>query len=263
MDNVFLNKMDHYLAYLAGDAKDFPDPTNQLEERMYTLCKRGLGGGSGSNNAEAIRYINDAINSGNVKEALDKIVSKVYYVKPSIASFTCVPNAGVYEIGIGKIPSIKFTWAYNKDITTQSLSGCTLANNTIREYTYNTELNSTKSFTLTASDGENSVTATKTFTFVYPTYYGVLDNNTITSSNIISKCTKLIRAKTEYKGVYTTNKQSVVFASPWAVKSIINQNNYEVISSFNLDRITINGCSYYVYSLPDVTINNFAYTFKY
>ena len=48
MEKVFLSNLDHYLAYLAGRAEDYPDPTNQLEERMYALCEKGpIGGVSG------------------------------------------------------------------------------------------------------------------------------------------------------------------------------------------------------------------------
>ena len=195
MDNVFLNKMDHYLAYLAGDAKDFPDPTNQLEERMYTLCKKGLGGGSGSNNAEAIRYINDAINSGNVKEALDKIVSKVYYVKPVITTFTTSPVAGSYELG-SSIDSIIFNWTYNKDMVSQSLTNCTITLND-RTTTCNTPITSNKSFTLTASDGENSVSNTKSFVFTNKVWYGssvegTYDDDFILITNIFHKTHKVV-----------------------------------------------------------------------
>ena len=261
MDNVFLNKMDHYLAYLAGDAKDFPDPTNQYEERLYAICKKGVSSGSGASDAEAVKYINDAINSGNVQEALDKIIDKLYYVKPVITSFNVTPAAGVYEIGT-TLTDLTFTWTYNKDIKTQSFNGTALTDKTIRTATY-PSLNASKSFALTASDGENSVTTKKDFAFVYATYFGVINDGEINENNILAKCAKIVRNKADHKCTFTTNKQSVVYVTPWQVKSIINQNNYEVINSFKMERITFNGCNYYVYSLPNVTVSNFAYTFKY
>lgn len=261
MDNVFLNKMDHYLAYLAGDAKDFPDPTNQYEERLYAICKKGVSSGGGASDAEAVKYINDAINSGNVQEALDKIIDKLYYVKPVITSFNVAPAAGVYEIGT-TLTNLTFNWTYNKDIKTQSFNGVALTDKTVRTATY-PSLNASKSFTLTASDGENSVTTKKDFAFVYATYFGTINDGEINETNILAKCTKNVRNKADHKCTFTTNKQSVVYVTPWQVKSIINQNNYEVINSFKMERITFNGYNYYVYSLPSVTVSNFAYTFKY
>ncbi len=261
MDNVFLNKMDHYLAYLAGDAKDFPDPTNQYEERLYAICKKGVSSGGGASDAEAVKYINDAINSGNVQEALDKIIDKLYYIKPAITAFNVTPKEGVYEIGT-TLSNLTFNWTYNKDITTQTLDGITLTDETVRTGIY-PSLNTTKSFTLRASDGENGVSSTKIFTFVYATYLGTINDGEITSENIVANCTKVVRNKADHKCTFTTNKQSVVYVTPWQVKSIINQNNYEVINGFKMERITFNGCNYYVYSLPSVTVSNFAYTFKY
>lgn len=201
MDNVYLNRMDHYLAYLAGNAKDYPDPTNQYEERIYAICKRGISGGGGASNAEAVSYINDAINSGNVQEALDKIIDKLYYVKPVITSFTTSPVAGSYELG-SSIDSITFNWTYNKDIVSQSLTNCTIALND-RTTTYNTSITSNKSFTLTASDGENSVSNTKSFIFTNKVWYGSNVEGTYDDDFILGLSTG--KLQTSKSGTYTVN----------------------------------------------------------
>lgn len=101
-------------------------------------------------------------------------------------------------------------------------------------------------------------------TSVAPTYTGILDNGTVDVSNI-TKLTKSVRNKSTLTQKYTTNgNQTVVLVSPWELTSIINQNNYEVISNFTKEEWSVNGLAhYYVYSLPNVNLDNFQYTFKY
>lgn len=99
---------------------------------------------------------------------------------------------------------------------------------------------------------------------VYPTFYGVMDAEP-SSYDEVAALTKLVRTKGNVSLAYTTGGiKTVVFASPWKLKSIINQNNYEVISAFNKQEMTYSdGATCYVYSLVGVNITDFTYTFKY
>lgn len=130
------------------------------------------GGGGGASEAEFVSYDNETLPSvTNVEECLDAIIAKIYYVNPSITSFTCNPSRTAYEMG-EKVTSVTFTWAYNKDMVSQTLTGCDLADETVREATYNTEFSSNKTFTLSASDGTNSTSANKSFTFQNKVHHG-------------------------------------------------------------------------------------------
>ena len=117
-------------------------------------------------------YGNESLPSvTNVEECLDAIIAKIYYVNPSITSFTCNPSRTAYEMG-EKVTSVTFTWTYNKDMVSQTLTGCDLADETVRTATYSTEFNSNKTFTLSASDGTNSTSANKSFTFQNKVHHG-------------------------------------------------------------------------------------------
>ena len=130
------------------------------------------GGGGGASEAEFVFYDNEALPSvTNVEECLDTIIAKIYYVNPSITSFTCNPSRTAYEMG-EKVTSVTFTWSYNKDMVSQTLTGCDLADETVRTATYSTEFNSNKTFTLSASDGTNSTSANKSFTFQNKVHHG-------------------------------------------------------------------------------------------
>lgn len=130
------------------------------------------GGGGGASEAEFVSYDNESLPSvTNVEECLDAIIAKIYYVNPSITSFTCNPSKTAYEMG-EKVTSVTFTWTYNKDMVSQTLTGCDLADETVRTATYSTEFNSNKTFTLSASDGTNSTSGNKSFTFQNKVHHG-------------------------------------------------------------------------------------------
>ena len=154
------------------------------------------------NEASEVSYTNSDFSTlDNVKKALDNLFSKVYYIEPKINSFTMTPSTTTYEIG-STVSELAFTWAYNKDIVSQSLTGCTLADETTRSATYSTAITSNKTFTLTASDGEKTVTSSKSISFQNKIYWG---SASIPQDYISAFILGLSNNKfaTSYKGSYT------------------------------------------------------------
>lgn len=130
-----------------------------------SLGSTGSGGVTGPIISEDVAYSNTTIDSVvDVKGALDALISKVYYVVPKINSFTCSPNQLSYEIG-QKVSSVVFNWSYNKDVAYQTLTDCDVSDISIRTVSYDNEITSNKTFTLSCGDGQNSATASKSFTF--------------------------------------------------------------------------------------------------
>ena len=122
--------------------------------------------------AETITYTNaDYPSYTNVDLALDALFSKVYYVKPT-CSLSADKKGGTFEMGTVISAPITFTWTTNKDITSQTLTGCTLADANVRTATYNTNVTSDKTFTLSVSDGENSASSSVSYRFLNKVYYG-------------------------------------------------------------------------------------------
>ena len=128
--------------------------------------------------AEKVSYENDVYFTDvtNLKQAVDKILAKIYYEEPKITSFTMTPSTDVYEIGT-VIPAntIEFSWAVNKEIKSQALTDCTIAADD-RSATYGAELTNTKTFVLTISDGSGNpggvATASKKISFLNKGYWG-------------------------------------------------------------------------------------------
>ena len=154
--------------------------------------------------ASGVSYTNaDFASLDNVKKALDSLFAKVYYVEPKINSFTMTPSTAEYEVG-QTVSEVSFAWAYNKDVISQSLTDCTLADETVRTATYSTPISSNKTFTLTASDGEKSVTASKSISFKHKMYWGSSATTAdFTSAFILGLSGK--KFATGYKGSYSMN----------------------------------------------------------
>ena len=143
-----------------------------IDEQQEYLIEADDEGGSGSGTAENITYTNENFPQyDNVDLALDALFNKVYYVKP-ICSLSASPSGGTFEIGTTIAAPITFTWTTNKSITSQTLTGCTLADASVRTAIYNTNITTDKTFTLSVSDGENSASSSVSYKFLNNVFWG-------------------------------------------------------------------------------------------
>lgn len=135
----------------------------------------------------------------NVKKALDGIIEKMFYIKPAITSFTVTPSTTTYEVG-QKVESLTFNWTVNKDITTQELTDCIVTIDD-RTATYDTELSTSKTFTLKVGDGEENATSSIAINFRNKAYYGSAAKRDAYDSAFILGLSKSAFA-TAVKGTY-------------------------------------------------------------
>ena len=157
----------------------------------------------------------------NVSLALTSILNQINYVEPSITSFTMSPSTDTYEIG-STVSEVVFNWTYNKDgITSQTLTDCTLADESVRTATYSTPITSNKTFTLTASDSSKSVSASKSISFKHYIYWGACAEpvGDYDSSFILNLASK--RFSTNTKGSYSATLGSgeflyVAYPATWS-----------------------------------------------
>ena len=194
---------------------------NKNNEADETLGKwREISGGASSGSsgtAEETLYTNESFPQyDNVDLALDALFNKVYYVKPT-CSLSATPSGGTFEMGTTISAPISFKWTINKDITSQTLTGCTLADASVRTATYNTDITSDKTFTLSVSDGENSASSSVSYKFLNNIFWGSASTAETYDSAFISALSnkKLTNA---VKGIYSFNIASGEYGF-WAVPS--------------------------------------------
>jgi hypothetical protein len=190
---------------------------NDDENSAYIIRNNiNIGGVSSSGNAEGVAYENaDYSQYSNVDLALDALFAKVYYVKPT-CSLTANPTGGTFEMGTTITAPITFNWTTNKDITTQTLTNCTLADETVRTATYDTDITSDKTFTLSVSDGENSATSSVSYKFMNNVFWGSAPTGTYDSAFINALSNK--KLTTSVKGTYSFNVANGEYGF-WAVPS--------------------------------------------
>ena len=192
--------------------------SNEIDETLGKWREVSSGASSGnSGTAEDTAYTNESFPQyDNVDLALDALFNKVYYVKPA-CSLSATPSGGTFEMGTTISAPITFTWTTNKDITSQTLTGCTLANASVRTATYNTNVTSDKSFTLSVSDGENSASSTVSYKFLNNIFWGSASTAETYDSAFISALSNKKLASV-IKGTYSFNIASGEYGF-WAVPS--------------------------------------------
>lgn len=106
--------------------------------------------------------------------------------------------------------------------------------------------------------------------FVYPYYFGVVDENAIIDGNTIKGLNKVIEIKKDQSYIYTSNNQHMVFAFPKAYGSlsqIVDANGFILTATFDVEEVDVECLdgttqSYYVYKNGASTISNYNITFK-
>ena len=112
---------------------------------------------------------------------------------------------------------IIFTWKTNKAITSQTLTGCTLADASVRTAIYNTNVTADKTFTLSVSDGENSASSSVSYKFLNNVFWGSASTVETYDSTFISALSNK-RLASAVKGTYSFNIASGEYGF-WAVPS--------------------------------------------
>lgn len=120
----------------------------------------------------------------SLQDVLDDINNTINYVEPNITSFSVSPSTIIYEIGTTiEANSLTFSWTLNKDVTSITFNGSSLATSA-RSAKYASTLSATKTFTLSVSDGKKNATSSKTISFYPKVYYGASSKTTLTNTEI-------------------------------------------------------------------------------
>lgn len=166
--------------------------------------------------ATDVKYKNDDFpDLTNVNLAIDNILAKIYYVNPS-CSLSASPTGGTFEMGTTIIAPIEFTWTVNKEITSQTLTDCTIELED-RTATYDTDITSDKTFTLSISDGQNNASSSVSYKFLNNVFWGSTPTDDAYDSVFISALSNK-KLTSSVKGTYSFNVETGEYGF-WAVPS--------------------------------------------
>ena len=198
------------------DNTDNTKPILKIYDGTDWIAISGASSG-GASTADNVEYTNaDYSSYTNVQLALDALFNKVYYVKPT-CSLSASKAGGTFEMGTTITSPIIFTWTTNKAITSQTLTGCTLADASVRTAIYNTNVTADKTFTLSVSDGENSASSSISYKFLNNVFWGSASTVETYDSTFISALSNK-RLASAVKGTYSFNIASGEYGF-WAVPS--------------------------------------------
>lgn len=205
-----------YTSQIWIDTTNVSKPVLKIHNGTNWIAVSGSGSETGVSTADSVTYDNpNFVQYDTVDTALDALFAKVYYVKPT-CSLSADKRGGTFEMGTVISAPITFTWTTNKDITSQTLTGCTLADASVRTATYNTNVASNKTFTLSVSDGENAASSSVSYSFLNNVFWGSASTGIYNSAFINTLSNKKLASA--IKGTYSFNIASGEYGF-WAVPS--------------------------------------------
>ena len=212
----------------------------------------------------------------NIKDILDMLLYP--YVQFS-ATLTTNPNGGIKEYGSSITISqanvnITLGSANITSITIKDTSNNTLATKTTNITSGNNAISINKtikddetiSATILDSKGTIKTISSTKFDFVHPYYVGAINDNVDLTQTLILGLNKKVEAKGTKTYEISMVQQKGVFAYPsnyGEIKKILDENNFNVTNTFNVNLLTINDVEYYVYVLNIPTTSTMKYTFSY
>lgn len=230
------------------------------------------------------------LNNMSIQDVLTKLLYP--YVAPTVkASISYSPTGTTFEYGESvHVSSISATITKKSELITKIgffVDGTMvhvirdeIENGGTFTFTFDEPYEVTKSisnsfFHVEVTDASGTITKGNTLSmslnFLYPYYYGVVDEDVEITEDVILGLTKQIVAKGVKTYSFSPDYQRAVFAYPKSygvLKSILDPNSFEIISSFECLEVNIEGLDgsiqpYYVYVNGAFTNSNFKITFKY
>ena len=289
---IFVDDKDNWIkiiddyVVLTQEQQDYLIENNLIEDKLYVVTDvsdegSSSGGGSGSLTQDIIANID----VGNTKSGFvfttgmtfDDYVKAVHvaYVNPK-ATFTFSNTNTLIEIGtsfdltMNVSNIIKGTSDIDKVVF---LDGnielnSKIYNSSTSNYSHSVNgVNTNKTFKIRVYDNKNKYAeGTKTYTFVNPSYIGIVDTNSVDESIVTSLGKILSNTKDyTYDNITMTNKR-ICYAYPKSLGDLISvkdANNFEVLGSFIKTDLTINGINYVAYVTNSTSsLNNGKLTFK-
>lgn len=155
--------------------------TVMLAHPEFTILSSGVPGKDGKDGkdgaSEADQVVYESSVYSNVQAALDALL----YVAPKINSFT--NNRGTVEKG-SSVSSVTLAWSFNKTMTSVKLNGADI-DPASSSATITGPFTSDQSWSLSASDGQNTVSASTSISFAQKRYWGASALTTLDDENII------------------------------------------------------------------------------
>ncbi len=197
---------DHWTTLVQVDGTIAPTSV-YIRDDYRTVYAHHLNTGTGADQIDAsdIPYQNGTYTT--VSAALDAL----FYTAISITSFT--NDQTVIETG-GSAVDVTLTWALNKSPTTQSLNqGIGTLSTSARTYTQSGSFTTSRTYTLTASDGTTTTNGNSSVTFMQKRYWGTNANTSLNDAEILALSSEFSSSRSQSRTIIAAGAY-VYFAWP-------------------------------------------------
>lgn len=230
--------------------------------------------------------VNTDISNWTVKEILLEIIA-AYQPTTNVRVLSVTDTDGVFEVGDKKnITSVTVGWNKGSQQVTKAevlrdgspIGEAVVSSGTsVAVSTTTAEIGGaagTVSITTRVTDNAAKPTISgsgKTWTFVYPFYYGVAANADAVTGEAVAGMTKVVQTKGSKTFAYNANNQVCVIAYPSSygnLRQIKDPNNFDVTGTFARKEVQVTGRdgtaqNYAVYTNAASTLNGFKFTFNF
>lgn len=191
------------------------------------------GGGGGSVAASDVTVTNDGFD--NAQEIFDYLL----YVPIDV---TVTGGGSANEVG-ASVASVHLTWSVNKDPTSQSLNqGVGSIPETDRDYTFTGPYTSNQTFTITASDGSTSDSASANVTFQPKRYWGPWPDQSPDNAEILTLSQELTSSRAKSISYDCTGGRYPIYVYPKSFGALAG--------------VTVGGLAFSAYSLTEISLTN-------
>lgn len=246
----------------------------------------GSGGGEYFDNPENTVATVGGLQSGaniygkSTKEVLEAILYP--YAKASI-EFAIDPEDTVYDVTVDELSKVRIIanitknsndiafirFFVNDELVHTVTDGYVKGGQFDFNYEPENPIKTSTVFKVLVNDGQSNSEKIIEIKFVGKTYYGVLDDTTISpTADDVKSLNYILKDKNTYtyNNISMTGKK-LCYAFPRdgfsPLVSIFDQNGFDYISSYTMTILEIDGLDYYVYLLKDaVTVENFKQIYK-
>lgn len=230
--------------------------------------------------------VNTDISNWTVKEILLEIVAS-YQPTTNVRVLSVTDADGVFEVGDKKnITTVTVGWNKGSQQVTKAevlrdgspIGEAVVSSGTsVAVSTTTPEIGGaagTVSITTRVTDNVEKPTISgsgKTWTFVYPFYYGVAANADAVTGEAVAGMTKVVQTKGSKTFSYNANNQVCVIAYPSSygnLRQIKDPNNFDVTGTFARKEVQVTGRdgtaqNYAVYTNGASTLSGFKFTFNF
>lgn len=230
--------------------------------------------------------VNTDISNWTVKEILLEIIA-AYQPTTNVRVLSVTDTDGVFEVGDKKnITSVTVGWNKGSQQVTKAevlrdgspigeavvSSGTSVAVSTTTPEIGGAAGTVSIATRVTDNAGKPTISGSgKTWTFVYPFYYGVAANADAVTGEAVAGMTKVVQTKGSKTFSYNANNQVCVIAYPSSygnLRQIKDPNNFDVTGTFARKEVQVTGHdgtaqNYAVYTNGASTLSGFKFTFNF